>query len=78
MKELCREAFNASEPETLAGYEFYQGVAFTNKKWLNLFINHLLVDTNFTYEEMEKITGLTTEEIEKVADIKNKMGACIF
>ena len=78
MKELCREAFNAGEPETLAGYEFYQGVAHTNKKWLKVFIEYLLIKTDLTYEKMEELTGLTIDEIEEIGDVKNKMGAGVL
>lgn len=78
MKELCREAFNAQEPETLAGYEFYQGVAHTNKKWLKAFVEYILEDSRLTYEKMEEITGLTTEQIEEIGDVQNKMGASVF
>lgn len=78
MKELCREAFNASEPDTLAGYEFYQGVAHTNKKWLKTFVDYLFNKCELDYEDVASTTGLSIEEIEKVLDVDNKMGAGIF
>lgn len=61
-----------------AGYEFQQGVAWADRQWIKVILDHFFKYRELGIEDVAEITGFTVDELEDIMDVDNLMGAPIW